>query len=82
MPARSSGAETAMTARRLPDRGGHDDDRSATSAGHDARSERQKMMDGDLYLSFAPKGAELEADRAKSRVKLAVRLARWFASRL
>lgn len=30
------------------------------------------MMAGDLYYSFAPKGADLEQDRAKCRIKLAV----------
>lgn len=34
------------------------------------------MMDGDLYYSFAPKAADLEQDRAKCRVKVAVRLGR------
>lgn len=32
------------------------------------------MMAGDLYYSFAPEGADLEEDRAKCRVKIAVRL--------
>lgn len=39
----------------------------------DTRTEREKMMAGDLYYSFAPKAADLEQDRAKCRIKVAVR---------
>ena len=38
----------------------------------DGRTEREKMMAGDLYYSFAPKAADLEQDRAKCRIKVAV----------
>ncbi len=44
------------------------------NADNDTRTEREKMMAGDLYYSFAPKGADLEEDRATCRVKVAVRL--------
>jgi hypothetical protein len=40
---------------------------------NDTRTERQKMMAGDLYYSFAPKAADLEQDRANCRIKVAVR---------
>lgn len=33
------------------------------------------MMAGDLYYSFAPKGADLEQDRAKCRIKVEVHAA-------
>lgn len=51
----------------------HDDfeTRLEDSELEDHRTERQKMMAGDLYYSFAPKGQELEEDRAKCRVKVA-----------
>ena len=39
----------------------------------DTRTEREKMMAGDLYYSFAPKAADLEQDRANCRIKVAVR---------
>lgn len=45
-----------------------------TGAGsEDTRTEREKMMAGDLYYSCAPKGADLEQDRAKCRIQVAVR---------
>lgn len=37
----------------------------------DTRTEREKMMAGDLYYSFAPKAADLEQDRANCRIKVA-----------
>jgi hypothetical protein len=40
----------------------------------DTRTEREKMMEGDLYYSFAPKAPDLEHDRAKCRIKLAVQM--------